>query len=372
MKELKREDPMSDFRRPLYLAAALLFAVALFALAPSPALAEAGGFRCKQVTFPVTLSPADSTVYDVAGSLCAEGSLHRKTLQITIHGGTYSRIYWDWPYQPDTYSYLRRATAAGYAVLNIDRIGNGQSGRPPAEAVDFTSNAYVVHQIVQALRGGDLVVPSFGRVRAERVVLVGHSMGSFTSVVEAGTYGDVDGVVVTGALHSFGPDIADVQTLLYPASLDPLFAGQDIPDGYLTTLPGTRGGRFFYRAGAFDPQVLALDEQTKDTVTTGELTDLATWAPFTAAIRVPVLVVVGDYDTLFCADPGGCTATGALAAEAAFYSPEACAELVAIPETGHDLNLHFSAPATYGVILEWIGRRVGDDPRAPAPQPCAP
>ena len=84
------------------------------------------------------------------------------------------------------------------------------------------------------------------------------------------------------------------------------------------------------------------------------------------------IVVVGDNDTLFCPDPEGCTASGDLAAEAAFYAPEACAELVAVPETGHDLNLHFSAPATYGLILEWMDRRVGSDPRVPAPQPCAP
>ena len=362
---------MSDIRRPLYPAAALLCAVALFALTPSPVLAEAGGFRCEQVTFPVTLSLADPTVYEVAGFLCAEGSAHGKTFQITIHGGTYSHLYWDWPYQPETYSYLRRATAAGYAVLNIDRIGIGLSDRPPAEAVDFKANAYVVHQIVQALRGGDLVVPSFGRVRAERIALVGHSMGSFTSVVEAGTYGDVDAVVVTGALHSFGPDIPTAPASFYPASLDPRFAGQNIPDGYLTSLPGTRDARFFYRAGAFDPQVVAVDEQTKETVTTGELADLATWAPLSAAIQVPVLVVVGDNDTLFCPDPS-CTASGALDAEAGFYAPEACPEVVALPETGHNLNLHLSAPVTYDLILEWMDRRVGSDPRVPAPQPCAP
>jgi pimeloyl-ACP methyl ester carboxylesterase len=354
------------------LASALLFAAFFIALVPAAAHAEAGGFRCERVTFPVTLSPAAPTVYDVAGFLCAEGSVHGKTFQIAIHGGTYSHIYWDWPYQPETYSYLRRATAAGYAVLNIDRIGIGLSDRPPADAVDFTSNGYVVHQIVQALRGGDLVVPAFGRVQAERIVLVGHSMGSFTAVVEAGTYGDVDGVAVTGALHSAGPDLTTVPALFYPASLDPLFAGQDIPDGYLTFLPGTRGGRYFYHAGSFDPQVLALDEQTKETVTTGELNGLGTWAPLTAAIRVPVLVVVGDIDTLFCPDPEGCTASGNLAAEAAFYAPEACAELSAVPETGHDLNLHFSAPATYDLILEWMDRRVGSDPSVPAPQPCAP
>ncbi len=239
---------------------------ALAVLIPSSAWAKGGGLRCEELSFDVSLAPGDPTVYSVFGVLCSRGSLHNKTIQIALHGATYSHLYWDWPFQPETYSYVRRATAAGYAVFNIDRIGIGQSDRPAAEAVTIASNAHVVHQIVQELRGGGLVVPSFGRIRAKRVALVGHSLGSVIAIQEAATYGDVDGIVLTGVSHTLTPALGDVQ--FYPASFDPRFAGQTIPDGYLTTVPGTRG--IFYYLPSADPLVLALDEQTKETVTIGE------------------------------------------------------------------------------------------------------
>lgn len=120
---------------------------------------------------PVTLSAGDATVCNVLGVLCARGSIHNKTIQVALHGATYGHLYWDWPYQPALYSYMRYATAAGYAVLNIDRIGIGRSSHPPADAVTIEPNAYVVHQIVQALRSGNRAVPGFGRIRATPIFL---------------------------------------------------------------------------------------------------------------------------------------------------------------------------------------------------------
>jgi len=333
-------------------------------LLPSGARAAAGGLRCEEVTFAVNLSPGDATVYNVFGVLCSRGSLEHKTIQITLHGATYSHLYWDFPFQTETYSYMRRATAAGYAVLNLDRIGIGQSDHPAADAVTIEANGYVVHQIVQALRGGNLVVPSFCRVSAERVALVGHSLGSVISMQEAGTYGDVDGVVLTGVSHNVTPALGDILSSLYPANLDPHFAGRSIPDGYLTSLPGLR--TIFYQAPFFDPLVVAIDDQTKETVTTAELATAVPALSLSSAIHVPVLVVVGDFDAAFCTAPS-CSASGSLASEPGFYPADACAEAVAIPESGHDLNLHYTAPVTYSTILDWMDRRVGGDTRSPAP-----
>jgi len=336
-------------------------------LLPCGARAEKGGFRCEELSFDVTVSPVDPTIYSVFGELCSRGSIHQKTIQIALHGATYGHLYWDWPFQPETYSYVRRATAEGYAVLNLDRIGIGQSDRPPAADVTIGANAWVVHQIVQALRGGDLVVPSFGRIEAERVVLVGHSLGSVISIQEAATYGDVDGVVLTGVSHTVTPALNEVLAVLYPANLDPRFPGA--PDGYLTTLPGTRD--VFYYPSSRDPLVLAIDEATKETVTAAEL-DTAVPALFMSpGIHVPVLVIVGDHDRAFCGEPT-CSASGSLAAEAGFFSPDACVETAAIAGAGHDLNLHFQAPIAYDVVLEWMNRRVGSDPDEPAPSPCQP
>ena len=360
---------MPVFRAFSRLALGVFCAVALTVLVPSSAWAEEGGLRCEELAFDVNLAPGDATVYNVFGVLCSRGSLHNKTIQIALHGATYSHLYWDWPFQPETYSYMRRATAAGYAVLNIDRIGIGQSDRPPSEAVTIGSNAYVVHQIVQALRGGDLVVPSFGRVSADRVALVGHSLGSVIAIQEVATYGDVDGVVLTGVSHTVTPALGEVLATLYPASLDPRFAGQSIPDGYLTSQPGTRG--VSYHLPSVDPLVLALDEQTKETVTIAELNTAVPGLGFSTGVHVPVLVVVGDFDGAFC-NPPTCTASGSLATEPSFYPADACAEAVAIADAGHDLNLEFQAPVAYDTILDWMDRRVGSNPKVPAPSPCEP
>lgn len=330
---------------------------------PSGARAEAGGLRCEEVTFAVNLSPSDATVYHVFGELCSRGSIHHKTIQIALHGATYSHLYWDFPYQPAIYSYMGYATAAGYAVLSLDRIGIGRSDHPAAKAVTIESNAYVAHQIVQALRGGDLVAPSFGSIRADRVALVGHSLGSVISMQEAGTYGDVDGVVLTGVSHNVTPVLGAILSSLYPANLDPHFAGRNIPDGYLTSLPSLRS--IFYQAPFFDPQVVAVDDQNKETVTTAELNTAVPALALSASIHVPVLVVVGDFDAAFCTVPS-CTASGSLASEPGFYPADACAEAVAIPAAGHDLNLHYMAPLTYATVLGWMSRRVGNDTRVPA------
>ena len=351
------------------LAAALVGMMMIAALVPSGAAAAPGGLRCEEVTFPVTLSPGDPTVYSVFGVLCSRGSVHHKTVQITLHGSTYSHLYWDWPFQPETYSYMRRATAAGYAVLNVDRIGIGASDHPPAAAVTIGANAFVVHQLVQSLRGGDLVVPSFGRVQAERVALVGHSLGSVISIEEAATYGDIDGVVLTGVTHTVTPALGEVLSSLYPANLDPHFAGREIPDGYLTSLPGQRG--VFYYLPSADPLVVALDEATKETTTTGELDTAFPALALSTGIHVPVIVVVGDLDLAFCAAPG-CTASGSLATEPSFYPADACTETVAIAGAGHDLNLHLQAQTAYDAVLEWLDRRVGADTKAPVPSPCQP
>jgi pimeloyl-ACP methyl ester carboxylesterase len=355
------------FRSLTRLVLGVLCAFTLFV--PSGARAEEGGLRCEELSFDVNLSPSDPTVYSVFGVLCSRGSLHDKTIQIALHGATYSHLYWDWPYQPETYSYMRRATAAGYAVLNLDRIGIGQSDRPPAADVTLVANAYVVHQIVQALRSSDLVVPSFGRISAGRVALVGHALGSAVSIQEAATYGDVDGVVLTGVSHTVTPVLRNILASFYPASLDPRFAGQSIPAGYLTSQPGNRG--VFYSLPSVDPLVLAIDEQTKETVTTGELSTALPALGLSGGIHVPVLVVVGDLDRSFC-NPPSCMASGSINTEPSFYPADACAEAVAIPDAGHALNLHFQAPQAYDVVLDWMDRRVGSDTRRPAPEPCEP
>lgn len=323
--------------------------------------------RCRQVAFTVNLSPGDSTDYDMAAWLCARGSLHDKTIQVVIHGATFDHNYWNFPLEPETYSYVRHMTRAGYAVLNLDRIGYGLSDHPPDGLdLDLHDGAFTIHQVVQALRGGHMVVPGFGRVRARRVQLVGSSLGSFISVIEASTYHDVDGVVLSSYSHTVGQGGIDSFGLVIPAQDDPKFA--DLPYvNYLSEAPGARAF-LFYHLPNIDPHVAALDTALRQTWTVGELNDIVPALGEPADIHVPTLVVDGDYDTIACNIT--CSGTGWLDNEASFYPEDACPEVEIIPDAGHALTLHENAPEFFAVVEEWSDRRVGASTDQLPLEPC--
>lgn len=322
--------------------------------------------RCERLTFPVALAEGQPASYQVVGWLCGRGSIQHDTIQVLVHGATYSHTYWDFPYERDRYSYASAVTTAGFATLAIDRIGIGESDHPPAIDVTIAANAHVVHQVVQTLRSGALRVPGFGRIRGERVMLVGHSLGSIVSIREAATYHDVDGVILTGYLHNSGPAIPEITANFVPVQLDPVLAGRNLPAGYITTRAGTRGADYFYYAPTTDPNLVTVDEATKETSTVGETLDYAASAAMSPQIDVPVLSVVGNLDRLFCDNPS-CTAAGTLDREYQFFSPAAQLQIVSIPIASHNINLHKQAPLWYALAATWSTLHVGVDTRFPAP-----
>ncbi|GCE20640.1 alpha/beta hydrolase [Dictyobacter kobayashii] len=352
---------------PLHHRAVLFFLLIILVLSgtmlgPRSAHAATQTDTCQAFNVPVTLDDILSTPATIYGELCNPASGASHTVQLLVPGGTYGHIYWNFPYQPQNYSYVHALTAAGYSTFNIDRIGIGKSSHPPIGllTVSMNTNAYVVHQIIQALRSGNI-----GNQPFDRVLLVGHSLGSVISWIEAGTYHDVDGVIITGLLHHLNAtSLAGVVATLYPATLDPRFANQLLNlnyTGYLTTEPGTRGSDFYYVPGA-DPNVLATDEATKETATPGEFASFATPIVdgISLQINVPVLVVVGQKDALFCGLLAtDCTSAATIQqAEAPYYSSQAQLQVAAIPEAGHDINLHKTAPSWFAIASAWASQHV--------------
>jgi pimeloyl-ACP methyl ester carboxylesterase len=342
---------------------------ALIAASPGvlAAPAQASGTSCQQTKTPVTLSATDPTIYQVAGWLCANGSPAGKTLQLLVHGLTYDHQYWDWPQSPQTYSYTRSATDAGYATFSIDRLGDGISDHPiDGNSVTAISGAYVLHQIVQGLRAGTI-----GQTAFAKVITVGHSYGSITSAYEAATYHDVDGTILSGFLHDSTPaSFTAVTNDFYPATSDPKFANSGLNSTYLTTVPGTRTPLFFDTANA-SQAVITEDEALKQTGTTGETNTFAAAGPLTPQISVPVLLVMGDNDYLFCDPASGlsCANKNAiLARESSHFSPQARLEAYVQPNSGHDLNLHKNAHLWFESATSWANRHFGCDAHHPATQ----
>jgi pimeloyl-ACP methyl ester carboxylesterase len=332
----------------------------------APALADEP-VRCERLTFQVAQTPGGPTDNRMAAWLCAAGSTEHKTIQVLIHGATYDHNYWNFPYHPSTYSYVDYMTRAGYAVLSMDRIGYGESTHPPSGAsVTLHTGAFTIHQVVQTLRSDQLFVPGFGKVKGERIELVGFSLGSFISILESSNYHDVDGVVLSSYSHTVGAGGIASFGLVIPAPLDPKFA--NFPPDYLSEAPGARQFLFFHLPNVEQP-VLDLDEALRQTWTVGELNDIIPSLSEPPSMHVPVLVVDGDWDTISCNTP--CTATNWLANEASFYPADTCAEVKIVPDAGHSLALHKNAQTFFGATREWSDRRVGARTKLPPPQPCA-
>ncbi len=313
------------------------------------------GTSCSRVRFPVTLAGTASA--QVSGLLCLPaGGLGGRPLQILLAGATYDKWYWLLPSAPGRPSWVSWMAARGQPTLAIDRPGTGDSGRPPADLLTMASEADAVHQVVDQLRSG-----AHHGIRFHRVVLVGHSVGTSVALVEAATYHDVNGIVASGFLHSYGPKLGPLFSDMHPAAQDPRFAGQAEPDGYLTTLPGTRAS-YFYDSADSSHAIAALDELTKSTMTTGEENTIPSAADpaISRAVDVPVFLAVGENDQLFC---GGAfsfpcaSASAIIEHEQPYYSPSAKVEAYVLPGSGHVMNLQNNSTQWFAAATDWLYRQ---------------
>jgi pimeloyl-ACP methyl ester carboxylesterase len=365
------ERPFAPLSRVFNTTLAMMVSVCLFpmvVLLAAPvvhAQSADSSLACRGVHVPVALAPGQPQQYQIFGELCTRNQA-ATVVQVLLPGASYSHLYWN--FQPQTYSYVAALTSPNYSTFNIDRLSNGQSSQPDSSLVTLDADAYTVHQIVQALRQGTI-----GGVAFAKVVLVGHSLGSYVLWDEAASYQDVDGLIVTGALHKSSPsNVNQTFGFVYPATQDPKFQDSGLDAGYYTTIPGDRQP-FFYHSSDADPNVISTDEGTKDVFVLNEViagADPGNLAR-TAHITVPVLVVVGQFDFIFCATDGtDCSSDQSVqAAEAQYYPPQACLEAHILPGSGHDINLHLNAQDWFGMARKWLNKFFGDDP--PQPGHCS-
>jgi len=332
------------------------FAAAIMVTLPAQARAAVPA-GCQDVTLPVALAQGRPADQSISATYCTPQTWAAGPHEVDVltPGATYNRTYWDWPVDPSTYSYVDMTLAAGRATFDYDRVGTGASSRPRSTDLTIVAEAFVLHQIVGWLRASQGYT---------EVNLIGHSLGSVISIQEAGEFQDVSRVVVTGLLHAPGIGAGFASTLaslLYPAALDPQFAGAGLDPGYLTTMPGTRDAAFY--SSSADPAVIAYDEAHKDVVPATDLATLATtwalppWLNVSDDITAPVLVVIGAQDAIFCADPPvlDCSDPAAvLATERPYYASAPSLNVDVVPATGHDIALHPSAGESFAEISQWI------------------
>ena len=251
-------------------------------------------------------------------------------LLFALHGGGYTRGYWDPAFADPSYSFARFFTGRGKAVLAIDMLGMGESSRPEPES--RLSRAIIAAAHAAAL----------GQVRARfdpsvSGTGIGHSMGGMMIVDQAAAHGGMDRVAVLGwaneAMVLGDTDVATLQAGL-------------IPSGYLAS-PRERMRKLFYWPDV--PEMLIAADEAAGSTTPATLGRNALTPGIVhaaaARIAVPVLVVQSAIDTSPSPDQ-----------EPGYFSASPDVELQRLANAAHCQNFASTRLEHWRALDEWIER----------------
>ncbi|KAL4890077.1 Alpha/Beta hydrolase protein [Aspergillus ambiguus] len=293
-----------------------------------------------------------TATYNISAIYCAPPARAPKrqdTIQMLVHGATFSKTMWDWPWQPEKYSWVRRMHAEGYPTLTFDLIGSGNSSHPhPVYEVQTQLIVEQVHHMFKLLKAGQI-----GGVVYDKVAYVGFSIASIAGVSLAYQVPDAIDALV---LHGFTWDIQD----LYPAFLSGLQVAanglekpewKQYPAEYTTQMnPAGRRAAVFY--GNFDPEIVPVDFYLRDLDTLGLSISLAYHLVTPNLYKGPVMLANGDQDATFCG-----RACGSAPYELYDRFPNATDHDIKVyPQAGHGIHLHHYAQQLMDDTLAFLKR----------------
>ncbi|PVI08011.1 alpha/beta-hydrolase [Periconia macrospinosa] len=184
------------------------------------------------ITF--TSSPKNVTkTYEIAATFCRPKkgtSGNDTTVLVATHGAGFDKRYWASTYKPEKYSFVYHALEAGYPIFYYDRAGVGASTRTPNYSALPQPQIQLLARMISSIREGKYT----DSVKASKVVVVGHSLGSFISTGILSNYPDlVEGAVLTGIAF---PNMTDITNILGKSGLT-TFGGRLISSLPDSTLP---------------------------------------------------------------------------------------------------------------------------------------
>ncbi|PYH98271.1 alpha/beta-hydrolase [Aspergillus ellipticus CBS 707.79] len=285
-------------------------------------------------------STAVESNYTVGATLCGTG----ETILVLTHGIIESKLYWD-PTFPnaENYSFVDAAVAAGYSVLNYDRIGVGSSSKVNALFdAQFQVETAVLNTLVEYARS----LP-----RISKVALVGHSYGAYLSAASASQTA-VDALVLTGfsgTFDYFGPFLAG-SSLRVAKTQEPTRWG-DLDSAYLISADAYSLAYIYFAEPYFDHSVAEWAyEVASEPFAVGELPSLMATTIDYSNITAPVYILQGQFDLSACG--GNCV--GLINATAATFNGSQVVDWVDDLPAGHSLNLHRVAPTAFQMIFDFF------------------
>jgi pimeloyl-ACP methyl ester carboxylesterase len=312
--------------------------------------------------------------YNISATYCQPETvdvMNSKSLHFLVHGAARDRHYWNGydfagiPYQGSEYSWVQRASTAGYPTLAIDRLGNGFSSHPnPNTTVQLPTQVEINHAIVLAVKSG------FLGQKFDDITYVGHSYGSLIGQVYAAKYpGDIQRLILTGwSSLSFLQLLAGSSTnSSAPARFaNPVRFG-NLSDGYVaTTNPSFDGNQTYYGYGTsfagayYDGYIPPYTFANRGTSTVGEAYSEVFISAPSPQYTGKVLAVTGQNDAFWCGmfSEANCgTGAASTVARGAIVFPNAQSYDYIVPaNTGHEWNFHYTAPDSYRQIFAWLSR----------------
>jgi hypothetical protein len=340
--------------RPTILGVLSALLAALLLAPAAPAAAPHRGVVSRAVVFDVENANATSVLclpdnesYRVRGRLvgprsAVEGTGGAIRVNVLVHGLGTGPSFWNLRSHP-SYDYARRLAARGETTLVLDRLGYGASRLPDGDASCLGAQADIVHQVVQHLRSGryDFVDAAAGTTpSAAHVVLHGHAVGAAIAQVEAGTFDDVDGLVLMSWTDGGATALA---TRTAAAQRAACRSGGDYAD---LAASAAAYRRLMFASAPAGVQRTAARLRTPDPC--GDVTSVPAMLPAStlAAARVdaPVLLLYGSKDALNRPD--------ARADQAATYRTKVTTRT--FRGAGSALPLERAAGKVRATVLRWL------------------
>ncbi len=320
-----------------------LLCVLMFGFLPLSASAEVPDVVTSEVSFSVVNPLEPGETLSVSGSLVrAAGEPCGDSVMLLTHGLSYGRWAWDFPVETDTYSTARTLARAGYPAVTIDKLGYGNPDDHDGHRLTVQSYAAITDQIVRALRTG--AYTGDDQTAFEKVGLMGHSAGTEISELAAGLYGSADVLVATGYTHFPSQQIVeDFVTSEIPRALQDDYI-------YFGETEEHRMGHMYHAAGA-DEHIMDADLELANLTPSGEILSISNqpsrWA--IGLIDVPVLLVLGEHDTIFPVENGP--------DELVLFASSPDRSLQVVEDAGHTWMLHRAGPPANEAVVDWLDGR---------------
>jgi pimeloyl-ACP methyl ester carboxylesterase len=201
----------------------------------------------------------------------------------------------------------------------------------------------------------------------KRVVLVGHSYGSLILDVLAQYGPPAADVMVYTSYSRYIPVLANTGSGQVTAPARTVFPDRfgDLDEGYSTLANVATIRQSFYAAnGTFDSKFPSIEFKTEDAQPVGEFNSIArlfgpggTFQDVIAdKYRGLLLWAAGQNDNVFCGGECGYGDDNIIRHNAKFYPNAKGLEFLFVNNTGHLINLHYSARKLFAGVEDWLER----------------